>query len=96
MATSGDYFSEEQNFQPANTVAEVRDRFIAAGLPCEMEHKGDKVRLTFADRKCYLAFKVNAEGKPLAASMPETEGYDAEFAQIVFSVFESIGWKFQQ
>jgi hypothetical protein len=95
MATSGDYFSEEKNYQPANTVAEIRDRFVASGLPCDLEQDGDKVKLRFEGRKCYLAFTVNDAGRPLTASMPNTEDYDAEIAQVVFSVFESMGWKFR-
>ena len=96
MATSGDYFSEEKPYQPANTVSEIRDRFVAAGLPCTLEQQDNKARIRFEGRKCYLAFTVNDEGRPLTASMPEAEDYDAEFAQVLFEVFESIGWKFKR
>ena len=95
MATSGDYFEEPEQHPVVATVEEIRDRFIAAELPCKIERHGNEARIIFEGRKCYLAFTVNASGRPLTASMPDTTDYDAEFAQIVFYVFDSIGWKFQ-
>lgn len=92
---SGDYFSEEREYQPVNNVEEICDRFVAAGLPCRLERHGNEARLIFEGRQCYLAFVVNAAGRPLTAAMPVMTDYDAEFAQVLFSVFESIGWKFQ-
>jgi hypothetical protein len=92
--TSGDHFPEERNYQPVKNVAEIRDGFAALGLPCKVEREGDKARITFEGRQCYLLFTVNESGRPLTASMPDSTDYDAEFAQILFEVFDSIGWKF--
>jgi hypothetical protein len=94
MAASDD-LSEEKNYFPVNTVAEICDRFAAAGLSCKTERHDDEERIVFENRQCYLAFTVNASGRPLTASMPDKTDYDAELGQIVFSVFNSIGWQFQ-
>jgi len=95
MTSSNDFFEQPKEPQSAGTVEEIRDRFIAAGARCKMERQDDEVRLVFDGRKCYLRFTVNASGRPLTASMPDATDYDADFGQIVFKVFESIGWKFQ-
>ena len=78
------------------TVEDIRDRFIAAGLPCKIERQGNKQRILFEGKKSYLAFTVDSGGKPLTAAMPESEDYDAEFASAVFEVFDSIGWRFKR
>jgi hypothetical protein len=93
--TTGDHFSEEKNYQPVQSVTEIRDGFVALGLPCKIQQDGDKVRLNFDGRQCYLLFTVNESGRPLTASMPNSTDYDVEFAQILFEVFDSIGWKFR-
>lgn len=96
MPTNGDYFEEPQERPAPPTVADIRDRFIAAGLPCTTERSGNKEKIIFTGRKCQLVFRINESGRPLTASMPQSEDYDAEFAQVVFEVFESIGWRFQR
>jgi hypothetical protein len=93
---NGDYFEEPKEHATVENVDGIRDRFIAAGLPCAIERHGKEERLVFPGKKCYLAFTVNPAGRPLTASMPESEDYDADFAQVVFGVFDSIGWKFQR
>jgi len=92
--TSGDFFEEPKPPPAINTVEEIRDRLIAAGLLCKIERQGNKARIIFENRKCVLAFTVNESGRPLTAEMPDKTDYDAEFGQIVFEVFDSIGWKF--
>jgi hypothetical protein len=37
---------------------------------------------------------VNASGCPLTATLPEEMDYDADFACVIFDVFDSIGWTF--
>ena len=89
-----DFFDQPRKYQSAGKVEDIRDRFIAAGVRCDLEHEGSRVRLNFEGRDCYLLFIVNDQGRPLTASMPNTSGYDTDFAQIVFQVFETFGWKF--
>jgi len=96
MTSSSDHFEEPRETVNIATVDEIRDRFINAGLPCKTERNGNEMRLTFEGRKCFLKFIVNAAGRPLTASMPDTTDYDPDFAQVVFGVFDSIGWKFQR
>lgn len=92
---SGDYFEQPKESSPRITVQELRDRFAAAGLPCRIERDDTKVRIVFEKRKCDLIFTVDEFDRPSMASMPDTTDYDVEFAQIIFEVFDSIGWKFQ-
>lgn len=95
MTNSSDYFEEPKQYPAVATVEEIRDRFIELGLSCQIERRENTARILFDGKKCYLAFTTNPSGKPLTASMPDTTDYDAEFAHIVFEVFDSIGWKFQ-
>jgi hypothetical protein len=92
---SGDYFEKPEEAAPKITVQDLRDKFVAAGLSCRIERDDTKVRIVFENRKCSLVLSVNEFDQPSMASMPDTTDYDAEFAQIIFEVFDSIGWKFQ-
>lgn len=92
---SGDYFEKPEESSPKITVQDLRDRFIAAGLPCRIERDGTKARIVFENRQCFLIFTVNEFDQPSMASMPDTTDYDADFGRIIFEVFDSIGWKYQ-
>ena len=90
-----DNFFPDTNVHPASvTVAELCERFAAAGLPCRSEQFEDEVRLSFEDHKSNLIFTVNASGRPLSARMGDESDYNAEFASVLFDVFESIGWTY--
>ena len=90
----GDFFEEPKSHQPINTVEEIYDRFIASGLSCKIERGENSAQIIFDGKRCYLEFTTNESGRPLTAAMPDKTDYDVEFAQIVFEVFDSIGWKF--
>lgn len=92
---SGDYFEQPKESSPKITVQDLCDKFIAAGLPCRIERDDTKVRIVFEKRECFLIFTVNEFDQPSMASMPDATDYDAQFGQIIFAVFDSIGWKFQ-
>ena len=94
MIVEDNYFSEPEQYPSTVTVAEICERFAAAGLPCKAERDEEEVRIVFAGRKSNLVFTVNASGRPLTATMPEEMDYDADFACVIFDVFDSIGWSF--
>ncbi|MGA3283707.1 MAG: hypothetical protein ABSD57_04520 [Verrucomicrobiota bacterium] len=94
MIVEDNYFSEPKQYPSTVTVAEICERFAAAGLPCKAERHEEEVRIVFEGRKSNLVFTVNASGRPLTATMPEEMDYDADFACVIFDVFDSIGWTF--
>jgi len=92
MLVEDNFFPESEDHPSTITVAELCERFVAAGLPCKAERQQDEVRIIFQGRKSNLVFTVNASGNLLTATMPEEADYDADFACIIFEVFDSIGW----
>jgi len=94
MTGPNDFFEQPPQHKVAAKVEDIRDRFIAVGIRCRIERDDPRVRLIFDGRSCDLVFIVNDKGRPLTASMPNTAGYDTQFAQILFQVFETFGWKF--
>ena len=94
MIVEDNFFSEPRELPSTITVAEICERFAAAGLPCRTERRQDEIRILFDGWKSNLIFTVNASGCPLTASMPEESDYDADFACALFDVFESIGWTY--
>jgi hypothetical protein len=94
MIVEDNIFVEPEQHAAIATVAEICQRFAAAGLPCRAERHADEMRIVFEGRKSNLVFTVNASGRPLTASMPEEMDYDADFACVIFDVFDSIGWTF--
>ncbi len=94
MIVEDNFFEEPKQYPSAVTVAEICGRFRAAGLPCETQRQGEEVRIVFEGRKSNLVFTVNASGHPLTATIPEEMDYDANFACVIFDVFDSIGWSF--
>jgi hypothetical protein len=92
MIIEDNFFSDPKEHPPTVTVAEICERFTAAGLPCKAERQQDEVRIIFQGRKSNLVFTVNASGCPLTAIMPDESDYDANFACVLFDVFDSIGW----
>ena len=94
MIVEDDFFPDPKVHPHAITVADLCERFTAAGLPCRFEQLDNEVRVFFEDRKSNLIFMVNAAGRPLSACMGDDSDYDAEFAGVLFDVFESIGWTF--
>jgi hypothetical protein len=93
--TSGDYFEQPEESSQKITAQGLCEKFIAAGLPCRIERDDMKARIIFENRRCFLVLTVNEFDQPSMASMPDERDYDAEFAQILFEVFDSVGWKFQ-
>jgi hypothetical protein len=91
-----DFLTEPQEYPTAITVTEIRERFVAMGLPCQVEYHPGEVWIVFEGRESSLVFTVNATGRPLSASMPESLGYDMDFACVVFDVFDSLGWSYDQ
>ena len=94
MIVEDNFFPESKQHPATITVVEICERFVAAGLPCKTERQQDEVRIVFEGRKSSLNFTVNASGCPLTATMPDETDYDANFACIVFEVFDSIGWTY--
>ena len=94
MIVEDDFFPEPKQHPSTITVAEICERFTAAGLPCKAERHEDEVRIIFEGRKSNLIFTVNASGHPLTATMPEETDYDVDFASVIFEVFDSIGWTY--
>jgi len=94
MIVEDDFFIEPTQPLSTVTVADICERFVAAGLPCKAERHADEMWVIFEGRRSKLVFSVNASGHPLTATMPEEMDYDADFACIVFDVFDSIGWTF--
>jgi len=94
MIVEDNYFSEPKQYPSTVTVADICKRFAAAGLLCKAERHEEEVRIVFEGRKSNLVFTVNASGRPITATMPEEMDYDADFACVIFDVFDSIGWSF--
>jgi len=94
MILEDNFFPEPEQHPATVTVAEICERFTAAGLPCKAERHQDEVRIIFESRKSNLVFTVNASGCPLTATMPDETDYDADFACVLFEVFDSIGWTY--
>jgi len=94
MIVEDDFFPAAKETPSTITVAEICERFIAAGLPCRTERRQDEIRILFDGRKSNLVFTVNASGCPLTAAMPDDSDYDATFASVLFDVFDSIGWTY--
>jgi hypothetical protein len=94
MIVEDNLFTEPEQHSSTVTVAEICERFAAAGLPCKAERHDAEVRIVFEGRKSKLVFTVNASGHPLTATMPEEIDYDADFACVIFDVFDGIGWSF--
>jgi hypothetical protein len=94
MIVEDNFFAEPEQHPSTVTVAEICGRFAAAGLPCKTERHEEEVRIVFEGRKSNLVFTVNASGCPLTATLPEEMDYDADFACVIFDVFDSIGWTF--
>lgn len=94
MIVEDNFFPATAECPPNITVAEICERFTAAGLACRAERYRDEIRVTFEGRKSNLVFTVNASGCPLTASMLEESDYDVNFACALFDVFDSIGWTY--
>jgi hypothetical protein len=94
MIVEDNFFAEPEPPPATIKVTEICERFVSAGLPCKAERQNDVVRIVFEGRKSNLIFTVNASGYPLTATLPEEMDYDADFACIIFDVFDSIGWTF--
>jgi len=94
MIVEDNYFSERKQHTSTVTVAEICERFVAAGLRCKCERHDAEVWIEFEGRKSNLVFTVNASGHPLTATLPDAMDYDPDFACVVFEVFDSIGWTF--
>ncbi len=94
MIVEDNFFVEPEQHPATVTVPDICGRFTAAGLPCRAERHADEMWIVFDGRKSNLVFTVNASGRPLTASLPEEMDYDADFACVIFDVFDSIGWTF--
>lgn len=94
MIVEDNFFTEPRQYPSTVTVTEICERLAAAGLPCKAERHEDEMWIVFEGRKSNLVFTVNASGHPLTATMPEETDYDADFACVIFDVFDGIGWTF--
>ena len=94
MIVEDNFFSEPERPPSTVTVADLCEKFAAAGLRCKAERHDEEVWIVFEGRKSNLVFTVNASGHPLTATLPDAMDYDADFACVVFEVFDSIGWTF--
>ena len=94
MIVEDNFFPDPKVHPQTVTVAELCEQFTAAGLPCGSQQFKNEVRVFFKGRKTILVFIVNASGRPLSARIEDETDYDAEFAGVLFDVFESIGWTF--
>ena len=94
MIVEDNFFAEPTERPSTITVAEICQQFTTAGLPCKAVRLGNEVRITFEGRKTSLVFTVNISGRPLTANMTEETDSDADFACVVFDVFDRIGWTF--
>jgi hypothetical protein len=95
MIVEDNFFPDPKETPPAITVAEICERFAAAGLPCRFERQEQDVKIIFDGRKSNLLFTVNVSGNLLTATMPDESDYDADFACALFGVFDSIGWSYE-
>ncbi|HKW29587.1 MAG TPA: hypothetical protein VJT54_09645 [Verrucomicrobiae bacterium] len=95
MIVEDNFFPDPKEHPPTITVAEICERFNAAGLPCKAERQNDDVKVVFNGRKSNLLFTVNPSGNLLTATMPEESDYNADFACRLFEVFDSIGWSYE-
>ena len=94
MIVQDNFFPDPEQQPSTVTVAELCERFTAAGLPCKAERHHNEIRIVFEGRKSNLVFTVNPSGCPLTATMPDETDYDADFACVIFKVFDSIGWTY--
>jgi len=94
MIVEDNFFTETKQYPSSVTIAEICKRFTEAGLPCRSERHEGEMWIIFDGRQSNLVFTLNAIGRPLTATMPEEMDYDADFACIIFDVFDSIGWSF--
>jgi len=94
MIVEDNFFSEPGRPPSTVTVADLCEKFAAAGLRCKAECHDEEVWIVFEGRKSNLVFTVNASGHPLTATLPDALDYDADFACVVFEVFDSVGWTF--
>jgi hypothetical protein len=94
MILEDNFFPEPKQHPSTVTVAEICERFTAAGLPCKTERHKEEMWIIFEGRKSNLVFTVNASGCPLTATLPDETDYDVEFASVIFEVFDSIGWTY--
>lgn len=91
-----DFIAETKPHPEAITIEEIREMFIAAGLPCRAELRPGEVWIFFEERNASLVFTLNKSGRPLTAEMPSTLDYDPQFACAVFDVFDSLGWSYEE
>ncbi|MGD0253814.1 MAG: hypothetical protein ABSC01_14100 [Verrucomicrobiota bacterium] len=94
MIVEDNFFTEPEQHPATVTVAEICERFTVAGLPCRAERHEEEVRVIFEGRKSKLVFTLDASGHPLTAIMPDEMDYDADFACVIFEVFDGMGWSF--
>jgi hypothetical protein len=95
MIVEDNFFPDPKEHPPTLTVAEICERFTAAGLPCTSEPQDKDVKIIFQGRKSNLLFTVSALGNLLTATMPDESDYDPDFACALFEVFDSIGWSYE-
>ena len=79
---------------PTITVAEIRDRFVAAGLPCTIETHDGEPWIVFDGHESDLLFTVQADGRAGSAVMQASMDDDPSFDDRVCGVFESFGWSY--
>jgi hypothetical protein len=76
------------------TVAEIRERFVAAGLPCIIETHDAEPWIVFDGHESDLVFTVEADGRARSAVMQASIDDDPNFGERVFGVFQSFGWSY--
>lgn len=77
----------------AITVEEIRQRFVAAELPCAIEMY-EQPWIVFDDHESDLVFTVEENGLAGSSVMQLSVDDDPAFVEQVLTVFESIGWGF--
>jgi hypothetical protein len=91
-----DFISEPKEYPSTITVDQIREQFFAAGLPCHLEHSPREAWVFFEGRTSRLVLTLNAAGLPITAEMVAANDYDAEFACVIFDVFDSFGWSYEE
>jgi hypothetical protein len=91
-----DLVIEKKAFPRKISVGEICERFVEAGLFCHMEQNPGEVWVKFENRNASLVFTMSKAGRPLVAELPSTLDYDPHFACILFEVFDSLGWTYEE
>ena len=91
---AADLFICPNDGAPPITVEEIRNRFVASQLPCNIESEDGDPWLVFDGQRSDLVFTVTPDGHASSAVLQAVTDDDPELADRVFQVFETFGWSY--